>query len=119
MPSPVEPIDDDDLLWRRIHSDHWIPDTDGVYGPSSAAFIDPSMSVDAARLVQSGDYHETMHRDAGGVAVAQFSAGYARHTHGQVVAHDPQPDNVAHSLVTGNKPRKMAREWRTASTILT
>ncbi|MYD03817.1 MAG: hypothetical protein F4X21_02575 [Acidimicrobiia bacterium] len=94
----------DEILWRRIHKDHFI---DGRI--TTAAFKDPEMSVDIARL--RVEMSLTL---ADGVGVASFSSGLA-YDNGQVVFSDPVPGNPAHALVIGNKPRSIRKAFCKAS----
>jgi hypothetical protein len=54
-----------------------VPDTvSGGDRISSAAFTDPELSVDLARLVEGNDFHVTM-KDGAGVAEFPASAAFA------------------------------------------
>ena len=86
----------DEILWRRIHKDHFV---DGRI--TTAAFKDPEMSVDLARL--RGNMSLTL---ANGVGVASFSSAVAYDNEQQVYSY-PLVDNQAHALVIGNKPRSV------------
>ena len=94
----------DEILWRRIHKDHFV---DGRI--TSAAFKDPQMSVDIARL--RDDMSLTL---ANGVGVASFSSTVA-YDNGQQVYSNPLVDNQAHALVIGSKPRNVRREFCNSS----
>src|SRR5690349_19051619 len=97
-PIPVEAVADDDLLGRRLHVKHVVPDTKtGEQRISSAAFTDPDLSVDLTRLVAGQDHNVTK---AGGAGVAQFAASVPREKQLPVV-HKPLVTNPAHSEVGG------------------
>ena len=96
------PIDSSDELYRRIYKD-WCKVENGVRVVSSAAFYsrsDPEPSVDLARLRTAAESVSGYP----GHGLAGFFAGTARQL-GLDIIHDPcppyDPDNYAHSLVTG------------------
>ncbi len=95
----------DEILWRRIHSAHFV---DGRI--STAAFKDPEMSVDIARLRR---YMSLTLEN--GVGVASFCSAVA-YDNGQLVSSNPLEDNQAHALVIGNKPRRVSLEFCNSST---
>jgi len=99
-----ERLDDDELLWRRVHPTHI---ANGRV--SSAAFSDPEMSVDVASI--QVDMSITLKEGAG---VAELSAGTAR-SHEQQVVNQPETDNPAHAIVLGAKPKRVRRGLREAS----
>lgn len=102
----VVAIGDDDVLWRRLHAKHLTLDhSTGERRITSAAFTDPQLSVDLARLVAPRDHRVTM---AHGAGVAELAAHVPRSKQLEV-RHDPVPDNEAHSLVTGRKTQSIAR----------
>ena len=94
-------ISDDDQLLRRVPPYHWVECPGPRCRPSSQTFEDDpdgSLSVDIARLttlaaVLSG--HEQY-------AVIGLSARAARGS-GLIVVADPQPQDLAHAIVVGNK----------------
>lgn len=93
-----------DDLWRRIRQDQTIFDNNiKMYRPSSGAFNDnrdgSPMSVDLAKIAKFPSVTLKGHEDYN---LASITAGLARDC-GQIVAHDPQPDNPAHSVVAGAK----------------
>lgn len=91
----------DECLWRRIHRDHFVKGR-----VTTAAFKDPSMSVDIARL--QGDKRITLQD---GVGIAAFKAADA-YDEGQTVVADPEEGNKAHALVIGHKPGSVAKAFR-------
>ncbi|MBI2708837.1 MAG: hypothetical protein HYX34_03985 [Actinobacteria bacterium] len=110
-----EQIAPDDLLWRRLHPKHVVPDTlSGGDRISSAAFTDPELSVDLARLVEGNDFHVTMKDGAG---VAEFSASAALDKK-LPVEHAPLPDNYAHTHVLGKKTESIQRHLTRSSDLL-
>jgi uncharacterized membrane protein len=92
----------DEHLWRRIHPSHFVEAQNRV---STAAFKDPNMSVDIARL--QVDKRITLQ---GGVGLASFTAAVA-YDNGQTVVADPQEDNHAHAVVIGRKSRKVLKAF--------
>lgn len=114
-PPPIEVIAAEDMLWRRLHRTQIVPDSQtGAERISSAAFTDPQLSVDLARLVRDGDYRVTMGASAG---VAAFAASVAR-KRGLAVEHAPDPDNDAHTHVLGKKTESIQRHLARSSMLL-
>jgi hypothetical protein len=99
-------IPDDAGLLRRIPPQYVTHDKNrGRWRPISGAFKDKEMSVDAEPILrQHGLDLSFSLRNWRGFSLARFSAGAAR-ARGLSVVHDPcpddQPDNPAHTLVTG------------------
>lgn len=102
-------LSDDEFLWRRIHERQLL--SDGRV--SSAAFSGDEMSVDVARI--QSDMSITL---ADGAAVGEIVTAAARDL-GQDVVGDPQPDNRAHALVIGPKPKSVRRALRDAAQLTT
>ena len=113
-------IGDASILWRRIPSWHVIFDENQKrWRSSSAAFDnDPDgapTSVFLAEVVLSAGRgpvdvllgHESF-------ALAAISAGAARGC-GQEVVRDPLPDEPAHALVVGPKPKSVQRRLAKAA----
>src|SRR5262245_47927971 len=100
--------DDADLL-RRIRPDQIVDDKNlGAKRPSSAAFKDPNMSVDAEHLLQQQGLDWTFSlRGHAGYSLARFKAGTAR-AKGLAVVHKPEPSNLAHTEVQGKKTQGAA-----------
>lgn len=96
----------DERLWRRVHESHFVKAQNRV---STAAFKDPNMSVDIARL--QVDKRITLQD---GVGLASFEAAVA-YDNGQTVVEDPKEDNRAHALVIGRKPYSVLKEFRRRS----
>lgn len=118
-PAAAIGVPDDELLWRRIHQNQYVPDGQGGMRVSTAAFIDQKLSVDRSLVVLALGHDHSYTRQSG-AAVAQFSAGLAR-TLGQEVVADPEPDNPAHALVVGDKKpggRRVARTLAQSAVIL-
>jgi hypothetical protein len=95
----LQEIADADDLYRRIHPSQV---KDGR--PTSAAFKDPELSVDLARLT-------TPERSLTGYplyGLTSIVAGHARSL-GQDVFHSPLEANPAHAFVRGAKPLSVAR----------
>ena len=111
---PNDPsIGDETELWRRIPPWHFIYDENlKRRRPSSSAFAnDPDghpMSVvlaEAAAVVPSPAQVLTGHER---FALASITAALAREC-GQGVVRDPLPDEPAHGLVVGPKPKSVQR----------
>jgi hypothetical protein len=102
-------IADDAGLLRRIHPDQVIDDKNlGKIRPSSGAFKDRELSVDAEPILHKQGLDWTFSlRNHTGFSLVRFPAHEARALGLQVV-HDPEPDNVAHTLVVGTKSRRLA-----------
>ena len=110
-------IPDEALLWRRIPplSTWWQKNpVDGEYYLTSAAFDDPNdetpMSVAIASLVPGGP--QTFLTGFPGNGIAQFTAGYARHTCGFAVARDPVEGEPWHAHVIGKKKARLRKLLR-------
>ena len=103
MADPQETIADDDLLYRRLASDHLNPDG----AVNSNAFKrggrpDPQVSVDLARRTSPAESAARAGRPGFGLGV--FAAGVPRALQ-LTVRHDPRPENSAHCLIEGLTPR--------------
>jgi hypothetical protein len=111
MPPDVDDgsITDDADLLRRIRPDQIVDDKNlGARRPSSAAFKDPDLSVDAEPLLrQKGlDWTFSLQKHPG-YSVARFKAGAAR-AKSLAVIHKPMQENHAHAEVTGKKTQGVA-----------
>jgi len=119
MPPDVDDgsiADDADLL-RRIRPDQIVDDKNlGARRPSSAAFKDPTMSVDTEPILhQHGlDWTFTL-RNHSGYSLARFKTGAAR-VETLAVVHKPEPGNPAHTEVIGKKTQGVANRLVAAST---
>lgn len=118
MPAEVDDgsIANDAGLLRRIHPDQVTRDKNtNLERPSSAAFKDPRLSVDAESILHANrrDWHFLL---AGypGFSLVRFSAGAARALDLPVV-HKPLVDNPAHAEVLGKKTGRIADSLRRAS----
>ena len=119
MPPDVDDgsiADDADLL-RRIHPIQIVDDKNlGERRPSSAAFKDPAMSVDAEPILHQHALNWTFSlRGHSGYSLARFRAGVAREK-GLAVIHKPVSDNPAHTEVIGKKTGSIAKYLATVST---
>jgi len=119
MPPDVDDgsiADGADLL-RRIRPDQIVDDKNlGARRPSSAAFKDPTMSVDTEPILhQHGlDWTFTL-RTHSGYSLVRFKAGVAR-AEPLAIVHKPEPDNPAHTEVIGKKTQGVANRLVAAST---
>jgi hypothetical protein len=100
---------DDAQLLRRIRSDQIVDDKNmGQRRPSSAAFKDPELSVDAEPvLVSQGLDWKFSLTGFTGYSLAKFSAGQARSKQ-LVVENKPVVGNPAHTVVAGKKTQGIA-----------
>ena len=107
-------------LLRRIPPWHFIKDENGQIRPSSAAFDNhpngsPMSVILADILAQTGRDPEAALVGHEEFALALITAGLAREC-GQGIAREPLPDEPAHAVVFGEKPkrvqRKLAKESR-------
>ena len=111
-----EPIAPDAGLLRRIHPDHVIPDNNtGRHRPSSAAFKDPNLSVDAEPLLHAAglDWHFSL-REHQTYSLVRFLAQTA-FDQGLTVVRTDAPGNPAHAEVQGKKTQGKANALRDAS----
>lgn len=93
-------------LLRRIHPTQVVQDENiGGPRPSSAAFRDLELSVDAEPALEAAglDWHFSL-KDHPSYSLVRFRASVPRER-GLSVVPDPQPENSAHSLVIGKKPQ--------------
>ena len=113
-------IRDEAILWRRIPPWHFVYDENrSRWRPSSAAFDnDPTgdpMSVILAELFLAtgrGPTESLLGHE--GFALATITAGLTR-TCGQGVVRDPLPEEPAHALVVGPKPKSVQRRLAKAA----
>jgi hypothetical protein len=95
-------IANDAGLLRRIRPDQIVDDANaGKRRPSSAAFKDSEMSVDAETIltVNGLDWKFSI-KDHPGYSLARFEASHAR-AKALAVVHKPLFDNLAHTEVRG------------------
>ncbi len=105
-------ITDETALWRRIPPIWWLKDPGtGKYRLTSEAFDDARdktpMSVAIASEVVGGA--EAFLAGYTGNGIAEFTAGYARHTCGFAVARDPVEGEPWHAHVIGKKKPKLRK----------
>jgi len=114
------PIYDEADLWRRIPPWHCIYDNNiGRWRPSSSAFADDPdghpMSVvltEVAIAVGRGPAQILTGHER--FSLASITAGLAREC-GQAVVRDPLPEEPAHGLVIGPKPKSVQRRLAKAT----
>lgn len=106
-------------LWRRIPSNHIVPDGNGGRRISSAAFQDHPNGTPMSVVL--GDEVLAAKRDpteviAGheGFGLASVTAGLARLLN-QGIARRPLPSEPAHAEVFGDKPRSVSRKFAKAA----
>ncbi len=104
---------DADLL-RRIHP-NWVvmDDNAGGWRPSSAAFENhrngTPMSVYLGEvLVTAGREYEDVIAPFPGHSLAKFTADLARQND-QGIAREPSPEEPAHAVVFGDKPKRVRK----------
>jgi hypothetical protein len=113
-PDDVVISDEVDLL-RRIPPWHFHADPNtSITRPSSAAFEDDEdghpMSVYRSDVIeQTGRNPDRVLRGHENFALAAVRAGLVR-SHAQTVHHDPLPDEHAHTVVCGRKPKSVLRQ---------
>jgi len=113
-------IEDSEEVWRRIPEWHCVPDENrGGLRPSSAAFKnDPDespMSVFLETVMkESGRPPEEALQGHENFALCSLSVGILRELK-QSVVRDPLPEEPAHGLVAGDKPRSVSRKMQNAS----
>jgi hypothetical protein len=103
-------------LLRRIHPDQVVMDgNSGHYRPSSAAFKDPELSVDAEPILHSQglDWKFSILKYPTH-SLVRFMAKAARELQLPVVP-DPRPDNSSHTLVLEKKSPGKANKLRDSS----
>jgi hypothetical protein len=109
-------ITDDACLLRRIRADQIVDDENvGTRRPSSAAFMDPEMSVDTEPILTANglDWHSCL-QGYEGYSLVNIEAAHAR-AKGLAVIHKPinddptLPNNSAHAEVVGKRTRGTAR----------
>jgi hypothetical protein len=119
MPADVDDgsIADDAGLLRRIRPDQIVDDANaGRRRPSSAAFKDIAMSVDAESILTDSGLDWTFSlKDFSGYSLARFEARHAR-AKALLVIHKPLTDNPAHTEVRGKKTQGIANYLLAAST---
>src|SRR4051812_6223417 len=107
---------DDANLLRRVRPDQIVDDQNvGQRRPSSSAFKDPEMSVDAEPILHSLglDWNFSLSKHPG-YSLVSFTAGVARGQK-QTVTVKPEPNNAAHTEVEGKKTQGVANALRDAS----
>lgn len=92
-------VDDDEHLWRRIASDHYIPVEGGGMRISSGAWKTRELSLDRASILQRLGLDASF-TGRGGVGVADLTAAEYR-SKGMNPVPDPLPENSAHAIVEG------------------
>jgi hypothetical protein len=111
-----ETIQSEERLLRRIHPNQVVPDKNGGFRPSSAAFTDRELSVDLASKLDELDRTQQSCLDGyDGYGLVSFTAGTAR-ANQQLVCRDPLPDNPAHGIVYGDKPTRVKKQLVQGST---
>ena len=103
-------ISDATGLLRRIRPDQIVDDQNrGLRRPSSAAFKDPALSVDAESLLAAHglDWHFSLHGYQG-YSLVRFRAGVARALGLAVIPRPIPNENPAHTEVDGKKTQGIA-----------
>jgi hypothetical protein len=100
-------------LLRRIHPLQVVQDQNfGGLRAASAAFKDPTLSVDAEPILEEDglDWKFSLNGHAG-YSLVRFLASVARQNN-LPITHDPLPDNRAHTIVGGKKTNGIATTLR-------
>jgi hypothetical protein len=107
-------VNDDVVLWRRVHPNHIIFDENlGRSRPTSAAFADhpnrtPMSVVISSDAASIGRTPADVLSGFKGFALAGITAGFVR-SQNQGVVRCPTPDEPAHGEVFGSKPRSVMK----------
>src|SRR5216684_5354467 len=110
-------IADHESLLRRIRPDQVVDDENlGTSRPSSAAFKDPNLSVDAEHILISNgvDWRFSLQGHSG-YSLVKFEAGVARGLKLAVIHKPIVPHNLAHTEVVGKKTQGIANSLVSAS----
>jgi hypothetical protein len=109
-------ISDDNNLWRRIHPAQIVYDNNlKSYRPSSAAFDDSSNgSPMSVILAEENRNPSTALENYEGFSMVSLTARLVRDC-GQGIARDPLPDEPAHALVFGEKPKSIRKKLAQAA----
>src|ERR1700730_16343336 len=109
-------ISDEAWFLRRIHPEQVSMDRNkGCHRPSSAAFKDPKLSVDAEPILHSQGLDWTFSvLSYPAHSLVRFTAKAARELQLPVIP-DPLPDNKSHTLVLGKKTAGKAKKLRDSS----
>ena len=111
---------DDAILLRRVPPWHFLFDENlNRWRPKSAAFDDhpngTPMSVSLKEVMErEGRTVSDAVSGHSGFGLVGFTAGLARRCE-QGVARDPLPDNAAHAVVFGPKPKSVQRKLAIAA----
>lgn len=108
-------IPDQAVLWRRIPPWHFVFNANlQHWRPSSAAFDNdpdgnPMSVILAEAALEAGRTPVVVLSSHEGYGMAAIMAGFARAC-GQGVARDPVPEEPAHAVVFGPKPKSVRRQ---------
>ncbi len=108
------------ILWRRIPTWHFVYDANlQRWRPSSAAFDNdpdggPTSVILADEVLAAGGDAASVLVGHTGFALAAVKAGDARAC-GQGIARDPLPEQRAHALLFGAKPKSVQRRLAKAA----
>ncbi len=117
MSDDQDKIPDDNHLLHRVADLHMVENqrSPGRRRLSTSAFRLPDMSVDVEEMLTSKGLNWNFSWGGNAsVGLIRFTAGLARSV-GQKVQHDPIPDNDAHALVLGKKPKSVEKALRDGS----
>lgn len=107
-------IEDECVLYRRIHNEQVVPD-DGGFKISSAAFGDAELSIHLGDELEFGGHElEAVLDNQYFRNLAGITAALAREKD-QSVFRDPQDDSLCHGIVHGKKPKSVARAFAQAA----
>ena len=103
-------VADDACLLRRIRPDQIVDDENlGTRRPSSAAFKDPDLSMDAEPVLKANGLNlKSTLEGYPGFSLVNIDARHAR-AKGLAVIPKPQKDNPAHTEAVGKKTQAISR----------
>jgi hypothetical protein len=114
------PVEDDTLLYRRVHKVHYSRRPDGSFRLRETAFKNPKDRVDMSvqlgdRLAELGKSPEDVlegHDSSFGLAALRTKVVRDEE---QAVERTPRPDDLAHGDVVGEKPTGRRKRFAEAA----
>jgi hypothetical protein len=104
-------IDDDVLLWRRVHPAQVVFNENlNSYRPSSQAFCNTTGTTGMSVNISNETTIEDTLKGYEDHGLVSFETRLARQL-GQGAVRKPLPDNSAHAEVTGNKSKSVRKKF--------